>query len=125
MATCKDCLHYEVCNISDMMLTNESHTHLMPCDDCPCFKDRGLFVELPPVKIGDTAFFIINGNIFAGIVYFVRWECHEGYGIHSDISARFSQYTTIEASFDDFGKTVFLTRAEAENALEERRAARV
>ena len=77
-------------------------------------------VILPPVNIGDTAFFIINGNIFEGKVYFIRWERHKGYGIHSDISASFSPYTTIGASFDDFGKTVFLTREEAEAALAER-----
>lgn len=74
-------------------------------------------VILPPVKIGDTAFFIINGNIFEGKVYFIRWEHHKGYGIHSDISASFSPYTTIGGSFDDFGKTIFLTLEEAEAAL--------
>jgi hypothetical protein len=74
-------------------------------------------VMLPPVKMGDTAFFVINGNVFEGKVYFIRWEHHKECGIHSDISASFSPYTTIGASFDDFGKTVFLTREEAEAAL--------
>lgn len=53
--TCKDCLHYEACDLNDSLMMNESHSHLMPCDHCPTFKDRSRFVELP-CKPGDTVY---------------------------------------------------------------------
>ena len=74
-------------------------------------------VILPPIKMKDTAFFIINGIIYEGTVRFMRWQHHEYCGIQSDITANVGAYTSVGASFDDFGKTVFLTREEAEAAL--------
>lgn len=74
-------------------------------------------VEVPPIKVGDTAYFIIHRKIYKAEVYFVRWEHHKRYGIHSEISANVGQYSSVGASFDDFGKTVFLTEEEAETAL--------
>lgn len=76
-------------------------------------------VELPPIKIGDTAYFIIRGKIYKAEVYFIRWEQHRQYGIHSKIAANVTPYSTVGASFNDFGKTVFLTKEEAEAALAE------
>ena len=74
-------------------------------------------VELPPIKVGDTAYFIINRKIYKAEVYYIRWEHHKQYGIHSEISASVGFYSSVGASFDDFGKTVFLTEAEAKAAL--------
>lgn len=74
-------------------------------------------VELPPIKVGDTAYFIINRKIYKAEVYYIRWEHHKRYGIHSEISANVGQYSSVGASFDDFGKTVFLTKEEAEAGL--------
>ena len=74
-------------------------------------------VEVPPIKIGDTAYFIIHRKIYKAEVYFIRWEHHRQYGIHSEISANVGQYSTVGASFDDFGKTLFLTEEEAKAAL--------
>jgi len=71
-----------------------------------------------PVKIGDTAFFIINKHIFGGKVYFVYWEHHKSFGIRGEISAD-SVVGVLSASLFDFGKTVFLTREAAEAALKE------
>lgn len=73
-------------------------------------------VELPPIKIGDTAFFIINKHIFGGRVYFMRWEHHESFGIRGDISAD-CVVGTISASLFDVGKTVFSSRKKAEEVL--------
>lgn len=44
-------------------------------------------VELPPIKIGDTAFFIIKKRIYEGKVYYMRWEHHKSFGIYGNISA--------------------------------------
>lgn len=108
------------------------------CPECPIFlayifacqachlRDRlkryedaeqdGRLVELPPVKIGDTAFFIINNHIFGGTVYFMSWEHHKSFGIRGHIYADCA-VGAVSASLFDFGKTVFLTREEAEAAL--------
>lgn len=74
-------------------------------------------VEVPPIKIGDTAYFIINSKIYKADVYLIRWEHHKRYGIHSEISANVGPYSSVGASFDDFGKTVFLTEEAAKEAL--------
>ena len=42
MATCKDCVHVEVCQKTRIM--NSAHDYAPKCDD---FKDRSRFVELP------------------------------------------------------------------------------
>lgn len=74
-------------------------------------------VEVPPVKIGDTVYCVIGGKIFKAEVYFIRWEQHKQYGIHSDILATVVPNYSVGGSFDDFGKTVFLSKEEAEVAL--------
>ena len=74
-------------------------------------------VELPPIKIGDMAHFIIGGNVYKAKVHFIRWEQHEQYGIHSELSASVTPNYSVGASFDDFGRTVFLTEEEAKAAL--------
>lgn len=74
-------------------------------------------VEVPPIKVGDTAYFIIHGKIYKAEVYLIRREHHKRYGMRSEISASVGQYSSVGASFDDFGKTVFLTEEEAEAAL--------
>lgn len=81
----------------------------------------GRIVILPPVKVGDTAFFIINKSIYEGEVYYMRWEHHKSFGVRGDISAD-SLGGCIGARLCDFGKTVFLTREEAEAALKKREA---
>lgn len=75
-------------------------------------------VELPPIKIGDTAFFIIKKRIYEGKVYYMRWEHHKSFGVHGNISAD-SFGGCVGASLFDFGKTVFSTREAAEAALRE------
>ena len=51
MATCKDCVHFEVCRGEYA----EGIEQLLTCDGCEDFKDRSRFVELP-CKVGDTLF---------------------------------------------------------------------
>lgn len=81
-------------------------------------KDEGRLVVLPPVKVGDEAFFIIKKQIFSGTVYYLRWEHHKSFGIRGDISAD-CMGGCVGARLSDFGKTVFLTREVAEAALKE------
>ena len=77
-------------------------------------------VIVPPCKVGDTVFMIKDEKIYDGTVRFLRWESHKDRGVRSDMLANPTPYFAIGASFDDFGKTVFLTKEEAERALKER-----
>ena len=76
----------------------------------------GRIVVLPPVKVGDTAFFIINAAIYEGRIYYIRWEHHSTFGIKGLMSAD-GLGGCVGAKLSDFGKKVFLSREEAEAAL--------
>lgn len=54
MATCKDCIHYDVCGFNEYKDFNEI---------CSFFKDKSRIVELP-CKVGDKVHKIIKSNIF-------------------------------------------------------------
>lgn len=82
----------------------------------------GRIVVLPPVKVGDIAFFIINGTIYEGKIYYIRWEHHSTFGIQGMMSAD-GLGGCVGAKLSDFGKKVFLSRKEAETALEEQKKA--
>lgn len=75
-------------------------------------------VILPPCKVGDTVYSIEKGidhQIFIGEVYETT-KRREGFWF------RYTRrgYFTGASSFDDIGKTVFLTKEDAEKALKER-----
>ena len=112
MATCKDCkdcFHYKLCGVFG---------YISPVECCGFYTDRSRFVELP-CKAGDYLYQPHRNQIskyavkclevgYANIV-FVNWEIIEGvaYPLHGIYK-------------DEIGKTVFLTREEAEQALKER-----
>lgn len=68
MATCRDCLHAEVC------LARKEVTK-----PCYFFKDRSRFVELP-CKLGDVIFYTTIGKIYQGIVGRIELD-DEGFAI--------------------------------------------
>ena len=74
-------------------------------------------VIVPPCKVGDTVHSIAEGitQTFVGEVYEITKR-------KNDIFFRFTRkgYYSDSAMADYFGKTVFLTRDEAEKALAER-----
>lgn len=107
MATCKDCLYWEACK----SFYGEKYLSIM--EFCDIFKDRSRFVELP-CKHGDTLFRIINGKIEKGVAtaFFYGSEFHI-------VNCRFPKIST-GILFHRFGKTVFLTKEQAEQALKER-----
>ena len=87
--TCKDCVHYDVCNIF-------GYEVLGNFDICVHFKDKSKFIELP-CKVGDKVFIIGRNN-------------HETY-----INTGRFRISDIEK----IGKKVFLTKEKAKKALEE------
>ena len=126
MATCKDCLHVEVCRrytndlakLHGIPLKLKEVEHLLECDDCEDFKDRSRFVELP-CKVGDTVYVIES---IAGEEKIIQDHVETiGIGYYAD-GVELYQFDGIKTDgyFSDFGKTVFLTREEAEQALKER-----
>ena len=98
------------------------------CDDeiveslADCLLANGVIV--PPCKVGDNAYFVhdtcfadaTEGMVISeGIVVSVSLQC-DGLWIY----CRYHSGLTYWHKAEDFGKTVFLTRKEAERALERR-----
>ena len=99
MATCKECLHFEVCQA----LEENGQVEKINPKICGCFKDKSKFVELP-CKVGDTVY-----------------QIEEGFEVYPSVINRII-YETKGIAFDEraIGKSIFLTREEAEKALKER-----
>ena len=109
MASCKDCLCFDVCSIAEIMGEN------FCCPDC---KDRNRFVELP-CKAGDTIYEITerkrNGKWNKVVVERVVNGIEIGRGGFMTVRSG----TTVIVFLSNLGKTVFLTKEEAEKALKE------
>lgn len=90
MASCKECLCFDVCSIAEIMGEN------FCCPDC---KDRNRFVELP-CKVGDTVYQTDDIRIYENKIERIIFD-------------------TNNFGFDEtsIGKSIFLTREEAERAL--------
>lgn len=129
MTTCENCVHYEfiktesssycLCSNAFNVIERQRHNHKFKCD---YFKDKSRYIELP-CMIGDTVYYpwIYDDNkgiaftevesikIYVDrlpLVFVGDWE--------SDLNMPTTFYP------ENFGKTVFLTREEAEKALKER-----
>ena len=111
---CESCIHFDRCK----GLYRSERLQKIVSKGCPYFKDRSQFVELP-CKVGDTVFVveeiaeerkIIKDHVETiGIGYYA-----DGVNIYQFDGIKTDGY------FEDFGKNVFLTREEAEQALKER-----
>lgn len=97
--------------------TNNGWVNEVPAEDFADYLlENGVIV--PPCKVGDMVFAIINSNIIEINIETIHcwsngvWKCNGWYGK--------SKYGKgYELSFEGFGKTIFLTREEAEKALKE------
>ncbi len=118
--TCKDCLHYQMCVYSN------------GDKRCPCYTDRSEWIHLP-CYIGDTVYITSDGdygeykitemNIDSLGKLRVIAECSiHGYGRIGLCPEMFcgQPFCSTHLSADEFGKTVFFTREEAEKASEEK-----
>ena len=105
MATCKDCLHAEVCEYDGTQCIDGI------ADNCSLFKDRSRFVELP-CKEDDVIFC----NNSAGVIIPQKVT---GFIIRASGTYVETDMLIHESAIGDF---VFLTREEAEQALKEREA---
>lgn len=103
--TCKDCLHYKRCKKTGIFNVET----LSACED---FTDRSEWVHLP-CRVEQQLWFVENGEIKCSTVDRIVYEELST----DDIFTRIDGYG-FSVLFDDVGKIVFLTREEAEKALE-------
>lgn len=125
MAICKDCIHEKVC--SALIKNGLPYLDELSAEKfCLMFKDKSKYIKLP-CKAGDTVYYFCE--TFGVILpYFI-----ESINIaYSDKNKAIYQYEanatnieedelldSIDFEPDDIGKTVFLTREEAEKTLKE------
>ena len=121
MASCKDCIHYEACESQVPRTFWNSETFYY---HCKCFKDRTRFVELP-CKVGDVVYSYCE-DLFRILPYFIEQiiisydsdSPNNEYVTFNGISSNASELLAdMDFTIDEIGKTVFLTREEAERAL--------
>ena len=113
---CKDCLHFEVC---ESISKRESFATLHCAEECPCFTYKSEWVHLP-CKVGDVVYQVTRNFISEFRVRFVEIATCGNLFLHTDLISVIV-YTGEFFSESDIGKTVFLTREEAEKALEDNR----
>ena len=111
MSTCKDCLHYDLCDCAG--------EYQYPDGYCKFFTDKSEWVHLP-CKIGDKIFMIVedieSGTAFVdeGKVISVTYG-HIGVWIYARYKRGVSYHHKVGCG------DCFFTIAEAEKALEDRR----
>lgn len=105
---CKNCLHEDVC------YAREVYGKLEKDEDCKSFKDKSLCVELP-CKVGDTLYFPISHRVLAYDVISFKYD---GQYVKVVMENRISK-SQMTLYKENVGKTVFLTKAEAERKLRE------
>ena len=117
--TCKDCLHYDACE----KCFGEFRCNFPPrtdwADTCSFFSDKSEWVHLP-CKVWDVVYQVTRNFISEFKVRFVEIATCGNLFLHTDLISGII-YTGDVFSESDIGKTVFLTREDAEKTLEEMR----
>lgn len=124
--TCKDCLHYEACKgtyftfkplTADDNFDNEHYADVYSCSE---FTSRSEWVHLP-CKVGDTLYEITSRNTISEYeVTAIRIELFNVF-IDWKLTQGFVDRYISDMPVGEIGRTVFLTREEAEKALEEKK----
>ena len=121
---CRDCMHYEACKGTyytakdcDNIALYDFDGEMYADSGCEDFTERSEWVHLP-CKAGDTLYEITSRNTISE--YEVTAIRIELFGIFIDwklIQGFVDRYIS-DVPAGEIGKTVFLTREEAEKALE-------
>lgn len=118
MATCSNCIHFELCFDDNITQFNNGGA-----EQCTYFKDRSKFVDLP-CKVGDTVYRV--GEFVEGVKEF---KIHHFRIFNDRVSAFSDPWDGEVCKIHQIGKIIkelydwngyFLTKEEAEKALEER-----
>ncbi len=123
MATCKECVHVGVCRYytnelakaNGIPLKLEEVERLLECDDCENFKDRSRFVELPCVA-GEYVY-VIEPIFGKSIEHTISRRKIKSIEPHAEIKFYGGW---IHDCLSGFGRYIFSTYEEAEQALKER-----
>lgn len=122
MAKCENCYHARAC-----LNSLSENKGLNKVFDCEYYKDKSLISELPCKeifeKIGDSIY-CIDGDVeevIEVLVYLIEFD-YKGEVWIKTVTFKFNKELGTEYHFliSEIGKTVFLSREEAERALEER-----
>lgn len=120
--TCKDCYHYDACNawINHGETLYSDYTY--STEDCPFYKDKSRIVKLP-CKVGDKVYKLTRNKVKKCEVVFVGISADEKCSYFNFVEnyADGTFYKSYSMVFGVIGKTVFLTREEAEEALRKER----
>ncbi len=117
--TCKDCIHYEACKekfagLYEIMVEEPNkHLELNPNVEKRClhFTNHSEWVHLP-CKVGDTVYFLNDKSIIETTI--------DKIGVRqSGLFIKLAKNKVYETAISALGKTVFLTKEEAEKALKE------
>lgn len=129
MPKCRDCVHWEVCReyvtrlaaARGVDLDATELEQIFDSDDCDHFHDSSRFVELP-CKVGDTLYTVVRGyKIREWIITDICFSDYSPISGAKTITARDKRNREhIRFAEHYLGKTVFLTREAAEQALKER-----
>ena len=128
MATCKDCVHAEVCRFKDLPAPlSDSYIRESECIEKRCgdFKDRSRFVELP-CKVGNKVYLDNLHNKYADVIgiYIDAFGGVFDLRIYTNIQLAngfgYKYFISKDYTFEDIGKRLFLTKESAEQALKER-----
>lgn len=114
--TCKDCINYDWCK--DQAGNTGYYNGLSVENMCKGFKDKSQYIKLP-CKVWDTVYVKMQFGGYAeaevrDYTYFIT------HGFCVVLTSK--KFDKQNIPFSEFGKTVFLTREEAEKALREREA---
>ena len=113
MATCKECVHNNICNIKQRY--NHPKYALQHIEKyCEHFKDRSRFVELP-CKVGNRLYVLFPENKYIAEYVVTAFWVEEAGTIIRIVDTRF--FTASILFTRDIGTKAFLTKEEAEQAL--------
>ncbi len=119
---CDNCIKADVClknHIkSDLVYRSDGEQKLY----CELFKDKDLIIELP-CKVGDMVYVINSAKTQITQYYITEISIAEDIIIKGAQDIVNSIWTGRDFEVQDFGKRVFLTREEAQEALKERERA--
>ncbi len=85
-------------------------------------EEQGRLIKLP-CKVGDTVYCIENKEIYTCTVGKISISKNNGVWVEINFPKEMPDIVAIEYNPDDFSKTVFLTKSEAEAKLKELRGA--
>lgn len=115
--TCKDCIHYGLCETK-----GNAEIFVRGIENiCGYFKDKSKYIKLP-CKVEDTVYHYCKSvnQIVPYVVEDIHIDKEQTRYFATAFDVYYKEYLDeIEFAEDEIGKTVFLTKSEAEQKLKE------